>query len=85
MDFKKIISDRVTANLLIISKNGGHWSLVTFRMIKKTAIRLGPIAHLRQEIMNNGACLTHFTLYIFIIHYFFPSLISSYLISPLTR
>ena len=53
MDFKKIISDRVTANLLIINKNGGHKSLVTFRKIKKTAVRIGPIAHLRQELMNN--------------------------------
>ena len=35
MDFKKIISDQVTAKSLIISKIGGHWSLVTFRMIKK--------------------------------------------------
>ena len=35
MDFKKIISDQVTAKLLIISKIRGHLSLVTFRMIKK--------------------------------------------------
>ena len=40
MDFKKIISDQVTAKSLIISKNGGHKSLVTFRMMKKTAVRL---------------------------------------------
>lgn len=35
-DFKKITSDQVTAISLIIKGNGGHWSLVTFYMIKKT-------------------------------------------------
>ena len=35
-DFKKITSDQVTAISLIIKGNGGHWSLVTFCMIKKT-------------------------------------------------
>jgi len=35
-DFKKITSDQVTAISLIFKRNGGHWSLVTFYMIKKT-------------------------------------------------
>lgn len=35
-NFKKIKSDQVTAISLIIKENGGHWSLVTFCMIKKT-------------------------------------------------
>ena len=35
-NFKKIKSDQVTAISLIIKGNGGHWSLVTFCMIKKT-------------------------------------------------
>jgi len=34
-NFKKITSDQVTAISLIIKGNGGHWSLVTFYMIKK--------------------------------------------------
>ena len=37
-DFKKITSDQVTAISLIIKGNGGHWSLVTFCMIKKNTL-----------------------------------------------
>ena len=37
-DFKKIKSDQVTAITLIIKGNGGHWSLVTFYMIKKNTL-----------------------------------------------
>ena len=37
-DFKKITSDQVTAISLKIKGNGGHWSLVTFYMIKKNTL-----------------------------------------------
>lgn len=37
-DFKKITSDQVTAISLIFKRNGGHWSLVTFYMIKKNTL-----------------------------------------------
>ena len=37
-NFKKITSDQVTAISLIIKGNGGHWSLVTFYMIKKNTL-----------------------------------------------